>query len=271
MTNLQQTLFSLVKELLSEGGNAADALIQTKLSTHPDNADRQMSYSKISDSDLSMILPEKYGVFPDVDDQTYLGKILYLLGQENLLDTSSPPRFQVGSTRLAALKQYGADVIATDEFETSDVINMASNKKTDYGDLDIDVVFKAPAKEVAAAIEKIDPSVYATKLGKNEIHMAVRAGNRVFQVDLLDVANNRATQEFFQKSSFIDLASQVKGAFSIILLRAIAAAMELQQNDAFEAVLDSAEDNPDTEFANLLQKQQKLGWKPVGARFSLGE
>ena len=271
MTTLQQTLFSLVKELLSEGGNAADTLIQTKLSGHPDNADRQMDYSKISDNDLSMLMPEKYGVFPDADDQTYLGKILYLLGQKDLVDTSVPPRFQVGSTRLAALKQYGSDVVVTDEFETADVINMASEKKTDYGDLDIDVVFKAPAKEIAAAIEKIDSSVYATKLGKNEVHIAVRAGNRVFQVDLLDVANNRATQEFFQKSSFIDLASQVKGAFSIILLRAVAAAMELQQNDAFEAVLDSAQDNPDTEFAKMLQKQEKLGWKPVGARFSLGE
>tara|TARA_R100001594_G_scaffold149102_1_gene205974 strand:+ start:3023 stop:6493 length:3471 start_codon:yes stop_codon:yes gene_type:complete len=271
MTNLQQTLFSLVKDLLSEGGNAADSLIQKKLIDHPDNIDRRMTYSKITDADLSMILPEKYGTFPDVDDQTYLGKILYLLGQKDLLDTSVPPRFQVGSTRLAALKQYGADVVATDEFETADIINMASNKKTDYGDLDIDVVFKAPAKEIAAAIEEIDSSVYATKLGKDEIHIAVRAGNRVFQVDLLDVANNRATKEFFQKSSFIDLASHVKGAFSIILLRASAAAMELEQNDAFEAILDSAQDNPDTEFAKMLQKQEKLGWKPVGARFSLGE
>ena len=47
--------------------------------------------------------------------------------------------------------------------------------------------------------------------------------------------------------------------------------MELQQGDAFEAVLDSAEDNPDTEFAKILQKQKKLGWAPIGARFSLGE
>ena len=271
MSELQQTLFSLVTEILSEGGNAADALIQTKLSGHPDNSGREMNYSKISDIDLGMLMPEKYGIFPDANDQTYLGKILYLLGQQGLVDKSVPPRFQVGSTRLAALKKYGSDVVATDEFETSDVINMASQKKTDYGDLDIDVVFKVPSKEIAAAIEKIDSSVYATKLGKNEVHIAVRAGNRVFQVDLLDVANNRATQEFFQKSSFIDLASQVKGAFSIILLRAVAAAMELGQNDAFEAVLDSAQNNPDTEFSKMLQKQQKLGWKPVGARFSLGE
>jgi len=271
MTTLQETLFSLVNELLSEGGNAADSLIKSKLSSHPDNAEREMAYSKISDDDLSIVLPEKYGTFPDADDQTYIGKILYLLGQKGLLDTSAPPRFQVGSTRLAALKRYGSDVVATDEFETSDVINMASQKKTDYGDMDIDVVFKAPSKEIAAAIEEIDSSTYATSLGKNEVHIAVRVGNRVFQIDFLDVANERATREFFQKSSFIDLASQVKGAFSIILLRAIAAAMDLKMGDAFEAVLDSAEDNPDTEFAKLLQKQQKLGWKPVGARFSLGE
>jgi nicotinamide mononucleotide adenylyltransferase len=271
MTGLQQTLFSLVRELLSEGGNAADTLIKTKLSSHPDNAERDMTYSTISDEDLSMVLPKEYGVFPDADDQTYIGKLLYLLGQKKLLDTSVPPRYQVGSTRLAALKHYGSDVVATDQFETDDVINMASQKKTSYGDLDIDVVFAAPSKEVAAAIEEIDPSVYATRRGKNEIHIAVRVGNRVFQIDLVDVANARATKEFLQKSSFVDLASQVKGAFSIILLRAVAAAMELKQGDAFEAVLDSAENNPDTEFAKMLQKQRKLGWDPVGARFSLGE
>jgi|15BtaG_2_1085339.scaffolds.fasta_scaffold00179_11 nicotinamide mononucleotide adenylyltransferase len=271
MNSLQQTLFSLVGELLSEGGNAADTLVRTKLLAHPDNAERDLAYSKISDEDLTMLLPEVYGTFPDSDDQTYLGKILYLLGQQNLIDTSSPPRFQIGSTRLAALKRYGSDVISTDEFETADIINLASQKKTDYSDLDVDVVFKAPAKEVANAIEQVDPSVYATKLGKSEIHVAVRVGNRVFQIDLLDVANDRSTKQFLQKSSFVDLASEIKGAFSIILLRATASAMELQQGDAFEAVLGAAEDNPDTEFAKILQKQIKLGWKPIGARFSLGE
>ena len=271
MNELLETLFKLVSETLSEGGNAADSLIQTKLLSDPENSGREMAYSKISDGDLSMVLPEKYGVFPDSDDQTYLGKVLYTLGQQGLIDKSVPPRFQVGSTRLAALKRYGSDVVSTDEFETSDVINMASQKKIDYGDLDIDVVFKSPAKEIASAIENIDSSIYATKLGKSEIHIAMRVGNRVFQVDLLDVANNRATKQFFQKSSFIDLASEIKGAFSIILLRAVAAAMDLQQGDAFEAVLASAENNPDTEFSKLLQKQVKLGWKPVGARFSLGE
>ena len=271
MNGVQQTLHNLVVEMLSEGGNAADTLIQTKLKDHPDNAARDMAYSKISDGDLSMILPEKFGTFPDADDQSYIGKILHHLGAKGMVDTSAPPSFQVGSTRLAALKRYGSDVVATDSFETDDIINMASQKKTDYGDLDIDVVFTAPPKEIASEIESFDPSVYATKLGKNEVHIAVRMGNRVFQIDFLDVSNDRATKQFFQKSSFIDLASQVKGAFSIILLRAVAAAMELKEGDAFEAVLASAENNPDTEFSKILQKQEKLGWKPVGARFSLGE
>tara|TARA_R100001440_G_scaffold75639_1_gene103387 strand:+ start:1042 stop:4494 length:3453 start_codon:yes stop_codon:yes gene_type:complete len=271
MNGVQQTLHSLVVEMLSEGGNAADTLIQDKLKNHPDNAARDMAYSKISDGDLSMILPEKFGYFPDAEDQSYIGRILYHLGSKGMVDTSSPPSFQVGSTRLAALKRYGSDVVATDQFETDDVISMASQKKTDYGDLDIDVVFTATSKEIASEIEAYDPSVYATKLGKNEVHIAVRMGNRVFQIDLLDVSNDRATKQFFQKSSFVDLASQVKGAFSIILLRAVAAAMELKEGDAFEAVLASAEVNPDTEFSKILQKQEKLGWKPVGARFSLGE
>ena len=271
MTSLQETLISLVSEILSEGGNAADSLIKTKLGDHPSNHGRDMAYSKISDTDLSTVLPEQFGTFPDAEDQSYIGKLLHHLGKKGLIDDSSSPTYQVGSTRLAALKRYGSDVITTDSFETDDVINMASEKKTDYGDLDIDVIFKAPAKEIAAEIEAFDPSVYATKLGKDEIHIAVRVGDRVFQIDFLDVSNNRATKQFLQKSSFVDLASQVKGAFSIILLRAVASAMQLKEGDAFEAILTSAENNPDSEFSKMLQKQVKLGWKPVGARFSLGE
>ena len=271
MNEMQQTIYDLVVQMLNEGGNAADTLIQKKLKNHPDNSDREMAYSKISDGDLGMVLPEKFGIFPDAEDQSYIGKILHHLGSKGLIDSSVSPTYQVGSTRLAALKKYGSDVVATDQFETDDVINMASQKKTDYGDLDIDVVFKATPKEIAAEVENFDPSVYATKLGRGEVHIAVRMGNRVFQIDLLDVSNDRATKQFFQKSSFLDLASEVKGAFSIILLRAIAAAMQLEQGDAFEAVLASAENNPDTEFSKILQKQTKLGWNPVGARFSLGE
>ena len=270
MNGIQQTLHKLVIEMLAEGGKAADSLIQNKLSIHPDNSSRELSYSKISDGDLGMILPEKFGVFPDGDDQTYIGKLLHHLGSRGMID-STPPTFQVGSTRLAALKRYGSDVVSTDQYETDDVINMASQKKTDYGDLDIDVVFKSTGKDIAEEIERFDPSIYATKLGRDEVHVAVRMGNRVFQIDLLDVSNSRATKQFFQKSSFVDLASEVKGAFSIILLRAVAAAMDLKQGDAFEAVLASAENNPDTEFSKILQKQKKLGWTPVGARFSLGE
>ena len=239
MTSLQETLISLVSEILSEGGNAADSLIKTKLGDHPSNHGRDMAYSKISDTDLSTVLPEQFGTFPDAEDQSYIGKLLHHLGKKGLIDDSSSPTYQVGSTRLAALKRYGSDVITTDSFETDDVINMASEKKTDYGDLDIDVIFKAPAKEIAAEIEAFDPSVYATKLGKDEIHIAVRVGDRVFQIDFLDVSNNRATKQFLQKSSFVDLASQVKGAFSIILLRAVASAMQLKEGDAFEAILTS--------------------------------
>ena len=55
MNEVQQTLHNLVVEMLSEGGNAADTLIQTKLKDQPDNAARDMAYSKISDGDLSLI------------------------------------------------------------------------------------------------------------------------------------------------------------------------------------------------------------------------
>ena len=73
MNEMQQTIYDLVVQMLNEGGNAADTLIQKKLKNHPDNSDREMAYSKISDGDLGMVLPEKFGIFPDAEDQSYIG------------------------------------------------------------------------------------------------------------------------------------------------------------------------------------------------------
>ena len=72
----QETLISLVSEILSEG-NAADSLIKTKLGDHPSNHGRDIAYSKISDTDLSTVLPEQFGTFPDAEDQSYIGKLLH--------------------------------------------------------------------------------------------------------------------------------------------------------------------------------------------------
>jgi nicotinamide mononucleotide adenylyltransferase len=271
MNNLVSVLRQITKELILEGGNAADALIDTKLKAQPENADSDMSYSKIEDHDLSMVLPVKYGVFPDSEDQTFVGKILYFLSGRDLLDSNVPPRFLLGSTRLAALKKYGSDVITTDDVETSDVITMASEKKVDYGDLDIDVSFLASPKEIVSAIEELDPATYAAKAGNGKVHIAIKVDDRVFQIDLVDISKNRDVKKFLNKSSFVDLASNIKGAFSIILLRSVAAAMELSEGDAFESIMNSAKENPDSPFSKLLKKQDKLGWRAVGARFSLGD
>lgn len=62
------------------------------------------------------------------------------------------------------LKIIGKEVISRDKLETDDIIQLVSGKKTEFGDLDIDLVFKADKKDIAKAIEQIDPSSFATRV-----------------------------------------------------------------------------------------------------------
>lgn len=254
--------------IISEGGAAAVALIQTKLQKHPDNKNRKLEPSKISDSDIPLLLPEKFGVMPSENDGSYIGKILFVLSTAGLIEPDSPPTFSLGSSRLAALKYYGPDSVYTDKYETDDVISMASQKKTDYGDLDIDVSFTGDKQDIANMIESINPSVFATKV-TGEIHVAIRVGDRVFQIDLVDFGDNPESQKFLQKSSFLDLAAEVKGVFSIFLLRSIASVMETDSELALSSLDDFAADNPNNEFSEQYTKRIKLGYRPVGFRFTL--
>lgn len=258
------------RRIIVESGNAAIALIDKKLSHHPDNENRDLFYGRITDEELDSIFPKSFGVFPSSNDDSYIGKLLYALGEKGLVDTSYTPSFSLGSTRLAALKKYGRDSIGIDRYETDDVIATASNKKISYGDLDIDLVFVADKKEIAQAIEQIDPSVYATAVSK-EVHVAIRAGEKVIQVDLVDVSEGGDAMKFLQKSSFVDLAEGIKGAFSILLLRAAAAVMHIGPEDTVEHILDFAESNPNSDFSKDLKYKVEKGYTPVGTRFSLGD
>src|SRR5689334_18116158 len=110
-------------ELLLEGGNAVAALLPM-LQQQPNNAARQLFVGKISDSDLDLLLPQKYGVFPSTSDHSLIGIILSTLGKAGLIDSGYAPTFLFGSTRLAALKQYGRDAVWKDPLETDDVIQI---------------------------------------------------------------------------------------------------------------------------------------------------
>lgn len=258
------------RKIISEAGGAATALINKKLSLHPDNDGRDLQYGRISDQELDSVFPRQFGVFPSANDDTYIGRILYVLGEKGLIDTSYTPSYSMGSTRLAALKHYGQGSIGLDKYETDDVIAMASGKKVDYGDMDVDVAFTADKKEIAQAIEAINPSVYAAGVSK-EVNVAVRVGQKVIQIDLVDVSNGKDAQSFLWKSSFVDLADGIKGAFSIILLRAVAAVMEIGPEDTLDSIKQYAEDNQDSQFAKDFNKKLGLNYQPIGTRFSLGD
>ena len=256
------------KDVLEEGGNAALSMIP-KLQSQPNNKSRKLFLGKISDSELDSILPEKYGVFPKKTDQTYVGRMLNLLGSGGLIDTSYSPKFLLGSSRLAAIKTYGRDAIWTDKYETDDIIQMVSGNKTEFGDIDVDIIFKADKKEIANLINSIDPSVYSAKVS-SEINVAIRMGDKVIQVDLVDIRESPDAAAFLQKSSFLDLSSNIKGVFSIYLLRAVAAHMDIDPKDALDSILEFANKNPTSEFSKTLQKKIQAGWNPAKVRFSLG-
>lgn len=260
-----------LKRIIAEGGGAAIALIDKKLNQQPDNEGRDLQYGKITDAELDSIFPREYGPLADVADDTYVGRIFYALGSQGLIDTSYTPSYKMGSTRLAAMKKYGQDSIDLDRYETDDVIAAVSGKKTEYGDLDIDVIFTGDKKQISAAIDAIDPATYAASGGgPKAVAVAIRIGEKVIQVDLVDVSEGRDAQNFLWKSSFVDLDKGIKGAFSIILLRAAAAAMEIGPEDTLESLVQYAEENPDSRFAQDFNKKLKLNYQPVGSRFSLG-
>jgi len=147
-------------EIIIESGAAAQSLVP-KLEQHPYNKSRKLFVGKITDSDLETTLPTRYGVFPGSDDHTYVGRLLYFLGSQKLIDVSYVPKFLLGSSRLAALKVYGRDAIWTDKMETDDIIHMASGKKQEFGDIDVDVKFVADKKTIVTAIISLVSSTYA--------------------------------------------------------------------------------------------------------------
>lgn len=256
-------------QLLKEGGNAVAALLPT-LQQHPDNKARRLFVGKINDSDLDTLMPQRYGVFPKNPDQTYIGTLLSVLGKAGLIDSNYAPTFLFGSTRLAALKHYGRDAVWTDPLETDDIIQIASTKKVEFGDLDVDVTLTGDKKNIVNTINQIDPSTFAARL-IGEVHVAIRLGDKIIQVDLVDVPKDKQGQRYTKKnwSSFLDLASGIKGAVGTRLLRAATANMDISPHEALNSLFDFANKNPNAPFSITLNRKIQNGYKPVRARFSL--
>lgn len=260
-----------MNNILLEGGAAARALINKFLSKQPENAGLDLQYSKIDSKDMQKILPKDFGKISLEDDGTILGRILAALANQGLIDPNVAPRYRLGSTRLAAFSKFGSQAVKPEEYETEDIIQKALKEKTTFGDLDVDVVFTGDAKNIINAIVKLDPSVYAGMSQGNQVNLAIKDEDRVYQVDLVNVAHDREKAEFLEKSSFLDLNNKIKGAFSLSLLRAIAAAKPVDKEQSIQSIVDSVQQNPESRLGLQVNKELKNGWEPFNLRFSLGQ
>lgn len=253
---------------LKEENMAISSLLQN-LQNNQESSNNRLSLDSIFDEDLEVLLPEKYGIFPDTNDTSYLGKILSYLGRIDFIDKNYSPKFLLGSSRLAALKFYGKDAIWKDSLETDDVIDIASNKKVVFGDLDIDVAFKTNKQNIVNAINKLDPITFFAKV-HTEIHIAIRIGSKVIQVDLVDISKNSDALPFLQKSSFLDLSNNIKGVFSIALLRAVINNMDISKENTISSILSFANSNKQSDFSQNLFNKMNNGFIPSKIKFSLG-
>ena len=186
------------------------------------------------------------------------------------IDPDIAPRYRLGSTRLAAFSKFGAQAVKPEEYETEDIIQKALKEKSTFGDLDIDVAFTAEPKDIIKAIVDLDPSAYAGMSQGKQVNLAIKDKNKVYQVDLVDISHGRGEAEFLEKSSFLDLNNKIKGAFSLMLLRAIAAAKPVDKEQSIQSIINSAQQNPESRLGTQINKELKNGWEPFNLRFSLG-
>lgn len=254
---------------IREGGNAAKKLITTYLSQHPDNFDRNLEYSRISYQTLRFLLPQKMEF--SKEDKSFIGRILYFLMERRLIDPNYFPRFFIGSTRLAASQKFGLDKIETYPGESQSTLSNALLQKKDFGDLDIDVVFLGTPKQIVDALSELDSSSFAgrtAKFGNDEVHSAVRIGNKVFQVDFIDVGKNYESLKWNKVSSFIDIENNIKGAFQGSLLRSITKHINVPKQMNAYHVRNWVYQNPNHDISQKILEKEKQGFTISKTNFS---
>jgi hypothetical protein len=225
-----------------------------------------LKYSELTDEDMQNILPAQYGQFPDEADTSTIGNLLYKLGELGLIDKNVAPKLKLGSTRMAAVKKYKSKELLTPA-EKPDIVSKAGEIKKTYGDIDIDVSFLTTAKKIANVINSFNPTMFQT-LVTSEIHIALRSGKKVFQVDLVDVQDEkRPAEEFLQSSSFIDLSQGVKGVFQTEILRAIV--NKKKPDLTLQYFTKWVKANPTTDFAIQWDKLLQCDYMAANVRYSL--
>ncbi len=233
--------------------------------------DPNLTYAPFTEEVINKFLPKTYDKFPGSEDTTILGRILYSLVSAGLVNPDRPPKFQFGSTRLAAYMKYGMKQLLSPE-ETPEIAGTAAEKKlkTGYGDLDVDLQFSpdATTKKIADFLVRKFPFIKA--LVKNEVHLAIQYGEHVYQVDLIDVKKEKEQAELvFQFSAFKDLASEVKGVFQTELLKAVAAMKD--PVIGLKEINDFSITEPSHEFSIQYKKFIDCGFAPTNLRYQISK
>ena len=240
------------QKLLKEGGSAAETLIDIKLD--PDGS-KGLKFSRIPEKKLNFLFFK-------------IEKDLFQPLKKKGLIEDTEPSYQLGSTRLARYSQVKDPTLLKPGEE--EAVEAALEKKSSYGDLDIDVEFKeGKTDEIFNFINSLEG--FAAKKGINQIHIALVDGTDVYQIDLVNVKNKRSLYNFKEKSSFIDLSKGIKGAFSIILLRALASTKDTgrQAEEVYNGHVARAVKGDENAIEIVKAKEAKR--IPSAVRYSLGD
>jgi len=207
-----------IRKLLLEGGNAAEKLIPQ---LQP-SSDKPLTYTKISQKDLGTVF------------DTTVVEILDVLKKNKLISPSYQPKYSLGSTRLAA--DIAGKPVSRLAHEDPSTVAKATMAKQDFGDLDIDIELlpEKTMKDVVSVISKIDPSRMAVKDAGKEANVAAKVGDKVIQIDIVDVAVNRQNWEFDQSSSYADTAENIKGFTHKLFIACIVQTLPFDQEDKFK-------------------------------------
>ncbi len=232
-----------IKHSLNEGGNA----VKNELLGNLQKLNKQkLEYVRIPNTKIKEVF--KIIIDPLLKDIS------------KFLDPDYEITFDLGSTRLAA--HIAGKKVKLLRSETPDVMDKAFKSKKSYGDFDLDLVLKSGVsmEDVGNYLVKKDPSKISfrkSKIMADEILTAIRWGkNKVIQVDLVQIEQEEAHEtKFMQSSSFVDLASGVKGALQKWFIRAI---LQEREKTQAENVIVKNELENNEEIIKLKEK----GWEP---------
>jgi hypothetical protein len=237
-----------IRKLLLEGGNAAEKLIPQ---LQP-SSDKPLTYTKISQKDLGTVF------------DTTVAEILDVLKKNKLISPKYQPKYSLGSTRLAA--DIAGKPVSRLSHEDPSIVAKATMAKQDFGDLDIDIELlpNKTMKDVVAVLSKMDPTRIAVKDAGKEANIAAKIGDKVIQIDVVDVAGNRQNWEFDQSSSYADTAENVKGFTHKVFLACIVQTLPFDQDDKLK-LAEIIKNHPE------IQKWTSKGYRLVNmGRFLLG-